>query len=134
MAMFNLHDPECDRYTCPNSEEVACTCPPLPPSPHTIADYGPVLTVTEQNTKLADITVDLKPEIMNPLLVRDEQDRPIGTAVVQFVSGGLSLRLILDQHTPQAFDLAQEPDRCRFNLRGTLQDGVFQGTVRLTSK
>jgi hypothetical protein len=92
--------------------------------------------ITEQNTKLTDIVMDMKVSIINPVPVcSTETGKFLGTAVLEFVNGGVQARFFLDAHTPEAFDLAQEPDRCRFGLVGALVGGELRrSTVWLSSK
>lgn len=88
----------------------------------------------DQETKLADVTVDLAPIIENPFLVRDSSGRLLGAAVVTLANGRFQVRFILDPHHAEAFDLTNEPDRCRVDLNATLVGGLLSGTVTLTSK
>jgi hypothetical protein len=91
--------------------------------------------ITEENTRLTDIVVGMNLDIRNPVPVYDAAGRPLGSAVLEFVSGGLQARLFLDTHKPEAFDLANDSNRCRFGLSANITDGELRNAgIWLTSK
>jgi hypothetical protein len=91
--------------------------------------------VADKDTKLTDVVVDLPLVVDNPVFVYDSQGKPLGSAVLSFVHGGMQARLFLDAHNPVSFDLANEPERCVFKLHARIVDGtVDKATLSLDSK
>lgn len=83
---------------------------------------------------LVDVTVSLKPVIENPFVVRAEDGRLLGSAVVALAAGELHVRLILDPNHPESFDLTTEPEQCKMTLNASIQDGVLKGAITLMGK
>lgn len=58
--------------------------------------------------------------------VRSRDDgKVLGSAMVKFVDGALDAQVFLDAHTPEAFDLEQEPGKLRPDIELSLSfDGA----------
>ena len=96
----------------------------------------------ETEPRVTDVLYGITPAIDNPFPVYvtpppSKTLQPlqlVGAAVVSFINGAVAVRLILDPHFPEVFDLANEPSRCDIRISATLSDGHFKGLVHLSSK
>lgn len=91
----------------------------------------------ETEPRVTDVLYGITPVIDNPFpvyIVEHDRKRLVGAAVVSLIHGALAVRLILDPHFPEVFDLANEPTRCDIRVSATLSDGHFAGLVHLSSK
>lgn len=64
--------------------------------------------------------------------VRSRDDgKLLGSATVFFVDGGVKVEMYLDAHTPEAFDLDQEPQKLSPDVELLLSSGEMQCIVWL---
>lgn len=139
MSMLNFHDPSCDAYSVAlgcERDDIPCTCPPLQPMPPLTYREGPPDRVADETTKFTDVVIGMPINIEpNPVFVYGSGGKVIGSAVLEFVKGGMQARLILDAHNPEAFDLANEPGRCTFKLMARILNGEMdKASLWLESK
>ena len=92
-----------------------------------------------EEPRVADITYSIAPDIKNPfpVYVRDgafSRDRLVGAAAVSLINGAFAVRLFLDPHNPEVFDLVNEPKRCKVDIHLVMVDGLLSGSVHLSSK
>jgi len=93
------------------------------------------VNIADGSTKLTDVVVDMRVEVDGPVFVYDSNGKPLGSALLSFVHGGIQARLFLDAHNPVAFDLVNEPTRCVFKLHSRIVDGTMdKATLSLDSK
>jgi len=91
-----------------------------------------VRLVDGDKVKLLEVYCDAKVEIANPFPVVNGKGVLIGTAVVSFTSEGFLLRLILDPHHPEVFDLEVNPEVAKTVFQAEFSnDGVLTGRVVL---
>lgn len=90
-----------------------------------------------EEPRTTDVIYGLTPEVHNPFPVyisEGDKKRLVGAAVVTLVKDGFQVRLIIDPHSPEAFDLVNEPNRCHVDLRAHLTNRLLYGEVFLSSK
>lgn len=89
--------------------------------------------ITEANTRLVEVGMIVPLSVHNPFPIYTHDHRLVGAAVVSVEWGGLGVRCMVDAHTPEAFDLANEISRCRIVFDGQLVGDALSGRIVLMS-
>lgn len=165
MSVLNLHDEGCDagrfedypctcgkwlywhcdacdseflveKETAQNLDQVRCRRGHGAVFGRLVRKPGPPVERATDATRLLDKTVMLPLAPENPFSVISDEGKLLGSATVLVVPGGLALRLILDPHNPESFDLDVEPDRTRFRVEAAIDPhtGALTGHIVLLSK